>query len=224
MLEIKNTDVYGLKKALIRSGYPMQIGDPSDLSSIVDGEVPNNEEYEIMVNAINRARKLGKVPTGTGHDNFLKGINVTFDVKFPQYWTPQFQRYSFADIISSQSKMHKLTSVKDLRSQCNSHVFSNIIEIVEELIELYNEEQNFPVRYNITNTLSKEFTSKKDIFMAIVSNLPMGYEMWMGVTTNYLQLKTIYHQRRNHKLEDWHVFCDWCEELPMFKDLIGLNE
>jgi len=56
--------------------------------------------------------------------------------------------------------------------------------------------------------------------MKLRSNLPSGYEMWMHVTTNYLQLKTIYKQRRNHKLkEDWGAFCDWIESLPLFMTL-----
>jgi hypothetical protein len=48
----------------------------------------------------------------------------------------------------------------------------------------------------------------------------MGYEMWMGISTNYLQLKTIYKQRRKHKLEEWKYFCDWIETLPQAKELI----
>jgi hypothetical protein len=214
MLEIKNVDVYGLKKALIRSGYPMQVGDPEDLS-LIDNSPLNKE--------INRGVRLGKVPTGTGHDNFLKGITVMFDVKYPQYWTPQFQRYSFADIISSQSKMHKLTSVKDLSAQCNDHVFPHIIEELQNLIFTYSNVTTFPYNHRLLNGNYALFRDKKDIFNAIISNLPMGYEMWMGITTNYLQLKTIYKQRRHHKLEDWHVFCDWVETLPLFMTLIGAD-
>jgi hypothetical protein len=48
----------------------------------------------------------------------------------------------------------------------------------------------------------------------------MGYELWMGISTNYLQLKTIYFQRRNHKLDEWKYFCKWIEKLPMFNNLI----
>ena len=215
MLEIKNVDVYGLDKALIRSGYPMQTGEPLDFYNLVMEES----------SALERGMRLGKVPTGTGHDNYLKGIIVQFDVKYPQYWTPQFQRYSFADIISSQSKMHKLTSVENLREQCNEHVFPTIIEEIATLIEVYNtlDESAYPVEYRLNDALIKPFKDKKEVFMAIVSNLPMGYEMWMGISTNYLQLKTIYQQRRNHKLPDWKIFCDFIEELPRFKELIGIE-
>lgn len=212
MLEIKNTDVYGLGNALIRSGYPMQVGDPIDLTSVVAND-----------KSIERGIKLGKVKSGSGHDNYLKGILVTFDVKYPQYWTPQFQRYSFADIISSQSKMHKLTSVKDLTTQCNSHVFPHIITELQNLIDTYNLMPSFPHPFKMIDGKYRNFQTQKEIFNAIISNLPMGYEMWMGVTTNYLQLKTIYKQRRQHKLEDWHVFCDWVESLPLFMELVGLE-
>lgn len=221
MLEIKNVDVYGLEKSLKRSGYPMQVGDLENFPEVIDPQTINDD--------IKRGKKLGKVKTGTGHDNFLKGIIVQFDVKYPQYWTPQFQRYSFADIISSQSKMHKLTSVKNLAEQCNHHVLPSIVDTVENLIKLYNMVSNMKdleidVTYNDTDTLSKRYTSKKQIFNAIVSNLPMGYEMWMGISTNYLQLKTIYQQRSNHKLDEWIAFCDWCDKLPRFRELIGLDQ
>jgi len=181
MLKISNTNVYGLEESLIASGYPMLAEEIKNI------EYDNNNRAIISQKEIDRGIRLGNVPSGSGHDNFLKGIIVQFDVKYPQYWTPQFQRYHFADIVSSQSKMHRITKM-DIQNSCNQYVMP----------ENDNSYENF---------------------MRVISNTPMGFEMTMRVTSNYLQLKTIYLQRQHHKLkEDWGNFCTWVESLPYFKE------
>jgi hypothetical protein len=127
---------------------------------------------------------------------------VSFDITYPQYWTPEFQRYHFADIVTSSSKMHRLSKM-DLSLACNKYVDVNIIKIVQEKIDAYNDNPNY------TN------------FMEMISNCPLGLELFMRVSTNYKQLQTIYHQRKNHKLkEDWGEFCKMIENLPYFNELI----
>lgn len=215
MLEIKNTKVYGLEESIIRSGYPMQVGEPLDIDSFIKFDIFHNPESPANAKAIKRASKLGKVKSGTGHDNYLKGIIVQFDLKYPQYFTPQLQRYNWIDIISSQSKMHKLTSNKDVRNNCNKYVTNSAISNINNIINIYN---TFDGGVNVID--GKVIETKAECFQYVISNLPMGYELWMGISTNYLQLKTIYFQRKNHKLEEWKYFCKWVEELPMFKKLI----
>lgn len=188
MLEIINTRVYGLKESIARSGLPHQLGRP-DLEALSEG-------------AEKRARKLGKVDTGSGHDCFLKGVIVQFDIKYSGYLTPQLQRYHWFDIISSQSKMVKLKGA-DLRGCFNKYVDE---EIIQRCLILQREYQKDPSYENR---------------MRLLSSLPHGYEQVMGVSTNYLQLKTIHHQRRRHRLkEDWGAFCDWVEGLPRFAELV----
>lgn len=182
MLEIKDYKVYGLENAVLASGLPMSI----DTSSIkFSGK---------------RMSTLGKAKAGSGHNCACKGILVTARVKYPLYWTKQFQRYHFADIISSQSTMHRIT-VMNIKEQCNEWVDDEVIARVEYHVKKYNEGDN-----------------SKDRFMRIISNVPSGLEMEMEITTNYLQLKTIYDQRKSHKLPDWTVFCDWILSLPKFKE------
>lgn len=199
-MEIKNVKVYGLNESLIRSGYPMKTNEPL--------EIGNN--FELPKESIIRGEKLAKAPVGSGHNNFLKGIIVQFDLKYTQYFTIQLQRYNWIDIISSQSKMHKLTSIKSIGEHCNQYVLKSITTILDELIQIYNYE-------DFNSDLAKELgiTSKEKCYDYIISNLPMGYEMWMGISTNYLQLKTIYKQRKNHKLSEWKGFTKWIETLPM---------
>ncbi len=178
-MKITNTQVYGIEESVKASGYPM---------------IKDNLSYY-------RMSRLGKCKPGTGHDCYLKGITVQADVTSPQYWWLQFQRYHFADIVSSESKMHKITQM-DIKEQCNEYVEPEAIRTLERLIEEYKNEG-----YDI---------ARKELFQRIIANTPMGLMLKARITTNYLQLKTIYLQRKNHKLEEWHTFCDWVINLPHF--------
>lgn len=208
MVKINNINVSHLHESIVKSGYPMQTEyDAKNLEPEISRLVYDIQSKNYNNSHIIRAFKLGKVPSGSGHDNFLKGIHVSFDLTYPQYFTPQLQRYTWIDIVSSMSKMHTITKRGDITKDCNKYVYPSIIELINSLIGVYNSVINKEEKYNF--------------FMKIVSNLPMGFEMTMGISTNYLQLKTIYGQRRSHKLkEDWGVFCDMIEELPLFKELV----
>ena len=142
-----------------------------------------------------RAKKLAKTPVGSGNNNFLKGIIVQFDLRYPEYFSPQLQRYHWIDIISSQSKMHKIMS---------KHL--TIHDFVLPISQLWIDHLNDYIDDNK--------------FDALMNELPSGYLKWMGISTNYLQLKTIYNQRKSHKLVEWREFCNWIESLPMAKELI----
>ena len=239
MLSIHNVKVYGIEESLVASGYPMIAEDIGDWDESRFEDLSKDEE---------RIKKLGTVPTGTGHDNALKGIVVQFDVKYPNYWTPQAQRYSHFHIVSSTSRMHRLVKM-DLTKMCNEYVDSEVIDRVNHWIGLYNllisrksneaimidgtwyacledahrilnkrrpQDQEIKIADIESNVTQR--ISKSDVFMKVISNCPMGLEQTMRITTNYLQLKTIYHQRKHHKLKDWHIFCEWIESLPKFKE------
>ena len=203
MVEVTNIEVVGLERSIKASGNAMLVGEINTLLYKI--EIKEEREKNI-----NRCTKLGTVPTGTGHDNFLKGIDVYFDIKYPQYFTPELQRYHWIDIITSQSKMHRLTTAPknmDFKTMFNQYVDWDLIERVQEYCSNYNDKEKENEKYYW--------------FMKALSNLPMGYELWMTVKTNYLQLKTIYFQRKDHKLkEDWKEFCNFILSLPMFKELV----
>lgn len=215
-MRIKNVKVAFLEESIIRSGYPMQTGTPKELN---EGVIRSSDDW-------NRAQKLAKTSNGSGHNNYLKGIIVQFDLKYPQYFTPQLQRYHWIDIISSQSKMHKLTSINDIEESCNRYVINSIIDEINRMIEDYNTFNFDDAQLNYLDNTQCEYNinSKQELFQYIISNLPMGYEMWMGISTNYLQLKTIYSQRKSHKLKnDWGYFCDFIETLPLSELITNKN-
>ena len=179
-MRIKNVKVAFLNEAICRSGYPYQTGEPETFPNFQETHKGNIGDYT-------RAKKLANTPIGSGHNNFLKGIIVQFDLKYPQYFTPQLQRYHWIDIISSQSKMHKLTSVDNIIHSSNDFVLCSIANEVNSLIRIYNKE-TFPFTYVDNSGEKSIIESKEECFQYIISNLPMGYELWMGISTNYLQL------------------------------------
>lgn len=142
----------------------------------------------------NRGTRLAQTPQGSGHDNFLKGITIHFYLQATNKFWVEMQRYHFVEIISSQSTMHKMSKF-DLTNY-NEYVDPRIIEIMKELQDTYNE------------------TRDKEDYMKLLYSNPAGFEIGAGLVTNYQSLKTIYKQRRNHRLQEWHTFCDWVETLP----------
>ena len=189
MVTIENVRVYDLKESLIASRNAMRLTPPEY----------TDEEFAA---SWKRAETLAHAKSGSGHDNWLKGVRVSFDIKYPNYFTPELQRYNFVDIVTSSSKMHRLVQM-DMDTSFNKYVSEYSKNLMRELIEDYNREPSY------------------ENFMAVVSNCPMGLELFMRCSTNYLQLKTIYRQRKGHKLkEDWGAFLSFIEDLPYAKELI----
>lgn len=181
---VSNWKVFGLKDSIRRSKYPKSV----DISRC-------NDEVTKGVEA------LASCQTGTGHDQFLTGIIVQFDLTLTiKAWT-EAERYHFLDFVSSQSTMHKIAQF-DIAEQCHELVSVGVIEIVEALKNQYNEN---PTPEN---------------YLKLLYNVPVGFKLTAGMTTNYRQLKTIYQQRKDHRLPEWRKFCQWIETLPMFKELV----
>lgn len=260
-MKISNVKIYGLEESVVASGYPMltkplTIGEFEDEVADLNSFINNDHSEADLTKAsknIKRACKLGSVPTGTGHDTMLKGIVVQYDVRYPVYWTPQFQRYSgYNNIVSSMSSMHRLVKM-NLDESFNEFVIPGIKYKLQEIIDVYNEALSKGQKTVIKQTLKNEYETKKydyiifyinkekaskiitknekiineeitieDLYMYIISNCPQGLEKTMRVSTNYLQLKTMYLQRKNHKLYDWREFTKWIETLPYFKELTGV--
>lgn len=195
MVEVQNVRVYDLMESVIACRNPMRITPPEY----------TQEEFE---KSLPRAIQLANTPNGSGHSNFLCGIRVSFDIKYPAYFSPELQRYHFNDIVSSSSKMHRLSQM-NMDVCFNRFVSKESKNIMKELLNEYNRNKTYPN------------------FMRLLSNCPLGVELFMRCTTNYLSLKTIYNQRKNHKLKhDWQEgFCkNFIEKLPYSKEFIIGNK
>lgn len=197
MVEISNIKVYDLKESVIASGFAMRTTKPEY----------TDKEFE---RSLPRAIKLAKAGGGSGHSNFRKGIRVSFDIKYPGYFTPELQRYGFVDIVTSSSKMHRLAKM-DMDACFNKYVTEYSKNQMKDLIVDYNANPSY------------------ENFMTLLSNCPHGVELFMRCSTNYEQLATIYRQRKTHRLkEDWvEGFCkNFIETLPYSRELIliGLKD
>ena len=182
---ITNTKIYGLDESIIRAKYPMSV----DISTL-------NSDITKGILALAGCEK------GTGHDNWLNGVIVQFDLTYTvKAWT-EAERYHFLDFVSSQSTMHRIAQF-DLDKQYDEHTDPRIIEIVKELAAKYNE------------------TKDPEDYLRLLMSNPCGFQLTAGMTTNYRQLKTIYAQRRTHRLPEWREFCAWIETLPMAEFITG---
>lgn len=175
---VSNTRVYGFDESIKASKYPM---------------ATNTEDCTVEITE--RQKVLASSPKGEGHDNFLCGIIVQFDLTFTvKAWT-EAERYHFFDIVSSQSTMHRISKF-DLDEQYIGYVDERIIAIMNELKDRYNE------------------TKEPEDYLRLLYSNPCGFRLTAAMSTNYRQLKTIYSQRRFHRLPEWREFCDWILTLP----------
>lgn len=197
---IKNVKVYGLEESIKASKYPMSV----DIESL-------NSDIT------NRTISLGSVPTGTGHDNFLKGIVVQFDWTFTPKLSVEVERYHFIDFVSSQSTMHRITKF-DLDKAYIRYTDPRCIDIIKEKVKEYNNLQEKIKTATDGDKFALQEIAKVKYLEILYSN-PCGMLLTARMTTNYQQLKTIYLQRRHHRLPEWQWFCDWVEQLPHFKEL-----
>lgn len=210
--QIDNVKVYGLDESIKASKYPMSV----DIDKLNCDITPT-------------VCKLGNVEKGSGHDNFLKGIIVQFDLTMTPKMSVEMERYHFIDFVSSQSTMHRITKF-DLDKAYIKYVDSRIIYIMKEKVKEYNWlQENKDNRY-ILDECGYRYSSDEEIkellkekYLEILYSNPCGFLLTARMTTNYQQLKTIYSQRCNHRLTEWREFCKWVESLPHFKELCLTN-
>lgn len=184
-MKIENVKVYGLENAVRCSKFPMQVDTGS-----------------CDCNITATTNSLATCKVGTGHDNFLNGIIVQFDLSFSNKAWVELQRYHFIDFISSQSTMHRIAKF-NLDEAYNEYVDKRIISIMKFLVAKYNK------------------TKLPEDYLKVLYSNPCGFELTAGMTTNYRQLKTIYSQRYNHRLPEWREFCKWIEKLPHSEWITG---
>lgn len=183
---VSNVKVYGLEESVRASKYPKAVDVEACDSTITD-----------------TVRNLAACPAGTGHDQFLTGIVVQFDLTFSIKAWVEAERYHFLDFVSSQSTMHRILKF-DVEKQCNEYVVTG--GILQSLIDLYHDNPT------------------PDNYLRVLYNVPVGFRLTARMTTNYRQLKTIYQQRRNHRLPEWREFCKWMETLPEAEMITGKKE
>ena len=199
---VSNVRVYDMDECFHAAGYPMRTS--------TEWEVTRESELRRGANLSHAADWQG------AHDQFLTGIRVSFDLTFTNKAWVEAERYRFLEFVSSQSTMHRITKF-DLDKAYIEYVDPRMVEIMKEKVAAYNELE----AANKENP-DKEITEKlKKMYLEILYSNPAGFRLTARMTTNYRQLKTIYKQRRTHRLPEWQAFCDWCETLPYHEFITG---
>lgn len=224
MIKIENVEVMGWEAAIRGCRNPMNSHDKSDTLYIPFSHCDDENDLEIAKlcggvapiigkNDLALMKKLSKA--GTDHAKFLRFITVTVDITAPMFWWFEYDTYKVGTVKNSCSKMHKI-HIKPFLYDDFTH--EGIDEVAKECVSLKSTFQTYIL---ILEWLRVKFneTQEKKSWRALIEMLPESYNMRATVLMNYQVLKTIYHARKNHKLDEWRDFCRWCETLPYFKEV-----
>lgn len=212
-MKIENVKVYDLEESLAAARYPM----------IADLETVDLGLEDEKAHSLERGAQLAHAKGG-GHDQFLTGIRIAFDLTFSNKAWVEAERYRFLEFVSSQSTMHRITKF-DLSKQYNEYVDKRVIAIMEEKLDDYNNLikiiKNTPKDNEVLLEELEELRKQK--YLELLYTNPAGFELTARLTTNYRCLKNVYQQRKNHRLPEWREFCEWIETLPYAKELICVD-
>lgn len=202
MIKVERIDVMNLENAIRGARNPLNSW------SKMDSFVNEEGEFVIGPNDLDLAKRLCNA--GSDHRKFIRQILVCMDITAPLYWWKEFDTYKVATVANSTSTMHKIHS-KEFSLDDFSTDHMN-----EESLVAFTEFVKFIETQRVKYLENKD----KDYWYSMIQLLPSSYNQLRTVTMNYETLRNIYHSRCNHKLDEWHVYCDMIEKLPYAKELI----
>lgn len=206
MIKIERTSVMNFDNAMRGARNPLNSWGRYD--SFFDEE----GNFVFGENDLSLAKRL--CSAGTDHRKFVRMIFVSVDVTAPMYWWKEYDTYKVGTVANSTSTMHKITSKPfELSDFSVDHMNEEGIAAMEKLIETL---EDLRLRYIETKD--------KALWYTIIQLLPSSYNQMRTCTLNYENLCNIYYARRNHKLAEWHTYCDWIKELPYFSELFLQEE
>ena len=229
MLKIENTEIVGWEAAIRGMRNPMNSWEKSDSHScgtcgdcdicIDYDNCPYGYDYLKTIIGPNDLDLMTRLRNaGADHRKFMRMITVYVDITAPLYWWKEFDTYKVGTVANSCSTMHKIHAKEfTLDDFSCEHLYPEVREVFENTIIKYLNEAR--KTYNFLS----DTTSKKDAWWQMIQLLPTSYNQKRTVMLNYEVLANIYKSRRNHKLDEWHTFCDWIESLP-YSELITGNE
>ena len=203
MIKIENTEVSGFEAAVRGCRNPKNSWAKSDSITIFDAE---NKRTVFTLGNADRKLALQLIAAGTDHSKFMRMITVTCDITAPMFFNAELDTYKVGTVRNSCSKMHKLAdnpirpedfSADELMAdEVIRYDFSAIVGTCEYLRNKYKQ------------------TGDKKYWRMLIELLPESYNQRYTWQANYAVLRNIYFARRNHKLKEWHTFCDWIESIP----------
>lgn len=234
MITIENIEVYGWEAAIRGMRNPMNSWDKSD-SKICPGNncegcdfwradksicSGNHLNGELIIGPNDLKLMQSLVKAGTDHSKFMRMINVTIDITAPMYWAKEMDTYKVGTVRNSCSTMHKIHSKEfTLDDFSCEHLF---YDIDDTLKECYNYSAVLTHTLTALNSAREHYLKTKDkkYWWQMIQLLPSSYNQKFTWQANYQVLRNIYFSRRNHKLDEWHYFCNMIESLPYGKELI----
>ena len=216
-MQFERTEISSFKPALRGMRNPMNSWDRSDSNQCIHHIGPNDLEL---------AQRL--VRAGAEHAKFMRQIEVWVDITAPLYWWKEFDTYKVGTVANSTSTMHKLAAAPITKEMFE---FDNEDIVVSQGKSICGEWELVFDDYiddiiNMCENLRLKYleTHNKSYWRALVQILPSALLQTRTVSLSYANLRNIYFQRRNHKLKEWHLFCDWIVTLPYAKELIMLED
>ncbi len=206
MIKLEKTSVMNFENAIRGARNPLNSWDKMD--SFYD----NDGNFVLGENDLSLARRL--CTAGSDHRKFIRQIFVSVDITAPMYWWKEYDTYKVATVANSTSTMHKITSKKfelsdfscDKMDEDSLAFMQTVIDKLEQLRLKYLE------------------TKDKQVWYDIIQLLPSSYNQMRTCTFNYENLISMYYARKSHKLDEWHVFCDWVKTLPYSDVMILVKE
>lgn len=232
MLTIDKTETYGWEAAIRGMRNPMNSWDKSDSEHICEscedpwggtGYIFDTDMVDIGPNDLDLMKRLRNA--GTDHRKYLRMITVYCDIIAPLYWWKEFDTYKVGTVANSCSTMHKIQAKKFEREDFSVEHLSNTLD--DPIAGLDMGDSHFMVMMdNIISCLNVardryNETKDKKYWWQMIQLLPSSYNQKRTVMLNYEVLANIYKSRKDHKLDEWHTFCDWIETLPYSSLITG---
>lgn len=232
MLKIENTEVMGWEHAIRGMRNPKNSWEKTDSYPAVDcgkcGKIEREdickkedrdytgfECFEVGPNDLKLMTTLRNA--GTDHRKFMRMITVYLDITAPLYWWKEFDTYKVGTVANSCSTMHKIAAKEfTLEDFSHEHLQEDSVAVLETVIHTLNVHRDW---FN-----NKVLDDPKIDWWQMIQLLPSSYNQKRTVMLNYEVLANIYKSRRNHKLDEWHTFCDWIESLPYSELITGKEE
>lgn len=207
MIRLERTAVMNLENAIRGARNPMNSW------ARMDSSFNEENRYVLGPNDLDLAKRLRRA--GSDHRKYLRQVFVSVDITAPLYWWKEYDTYKVATVANSTSTMHKIHSKPfELDDFSHDHMTEDTLAFMGTVIAQLEQ-----IRLRYVN----EGKSKADWY-DLIQLLPSSYNQLRTCSFNYETLINIYYARRNHKLAEWHTFCDWIKELPYGRELIIAEE
>lgn len=202
MIKIERTAVMNIENAIRGARNPLNSWDKSDSFYNDEGE------YVLGENDVSLGKRL--CTAGSDHRKFVRQIFVSVDITAPLYWWKEFDTYKVGTVANSCSTMHKIHSKPfELDDFSHDHMTSETEEQMKLIVDYLEVLRNKFIE-----------TKDKKYWYDMIQFLPSSYNQMRTVTMNYENLTNMYYARRNHKLDEWHTYCDWIKTLPYAEEFI----